>query len=168
MKWCVFLGMCLHALSSGLQFPTISLYKLDETQESVPHHCVEVLFMGFRPEARTEIDQWSKAFAQDRSSLPFTVMPVFPTFMATPLIRKPLLSLLDSYVPWAVRDHVGINFDGADWVAATLQIPPSELHSLHVFVVDTKGTVIWQGSGAPTSPTLTAMRRAVQAAQSSG
>ena len=163
VKWFVFLGICLHSLAAALQFPTISFYRLDETQEAVPHHCVEILFLGFRPEAKGEMSKWYEAFRHEQRLLPFTVMPVFPSLMATPLIRKPLLSLLDSYVPWAVRDHIGINFDGEAHVAATLQIAPSDVHSLHVFVVDTKGAIVWQGRGAPTHQTITAMKRAVQA-----
>lgn len=168
MKWLVGLLVCVHGLAVGFQFPHTSLYKLDETQDAVPHHCVETLFLGFSPEAKGELKRWYDTFRQERRLMPFTVMPVFPALMSTAVIRKPLLLLLDSYVPPHVRDHIGVIFNGADTVAASLHIPETELHALHVFVIDQKGDVLWHGCGGPTQQTISSMKQAVQAAQLSG
>jgi hypothetical protein len=166
----IFFADCvgIKPLETTFLFPNLSLYRLDGKQEKGLHQKLEVFFVGFRAAAKAELNRWYESFGNERNCVPFTVVPVFPSIMSNALIRKPLLLLLDAYVPHQVREHVGVVFESEKSIATTLRISDIELQKIHIFVVDKKGSVLWRGSGAPTLHTLASMKQIVQAAQLMG
>ena len=165
MRWVIAFLLLIKPLAATFSFPNLSLYRLDGKQENVLHQKLEVFFVGFRATAKAELNRWYKAFGHEKNCVPFTVVPVFPSIMSNTLIRKPLLLLLDAYVPRQVRDHVGVVFEGEKSIATTLHISDIELQKIHIFVVDKKGAILWRGSGEPTVHTLASMKQTLQAAQ---
>jgi hypothetical protein len=165
MRWVIALFLLIKPLEAAFSFPKFSLYRLDDSKENIPHHKLEVFFIGFRATAKVELNKWYETFRHERNCVSFTVVPVFPTIMSNILIRKPLFLLLEAYVPRQVREHVGVIFESERSVAATLRISDIELQKIHIFVVDKKGSILWRGSGEPTLRTLASMKQILQDAQ---
>ena len=158
----VAMGAFLDATPS---FPHLSLYSPEGKSSSLPSGKQEIVFIGRTRRARQSLISWYRIFkekAEQFPGLPVTVVPVFPSFMANRFLRAPLMILLSQHIPESVPAHVGVLFANLDEMASLFQMEGDEFEQLRIFLVDSGGSILWQGSGGPTASMIRQLTSCLQ------
>ena len=154
----LFLALCCSAALLGESvFPPLVLYTLRSEKKVLPNGKKGLVFMGWQGEARDTLTQWYNALRSRRvlaGSLALTVVPIFPPYMSHAVSRVPLMAVLRKVIPERFAGNIGVLFSTVEETASLFRQTKEDFLDLRTFLIDEKGSILWQAKGAPTAQTL--------------
>lgn len=149
----------------GFRFPEITAETLAETQKTLPDAALgapALIVVAFIREAQEQIDSWvtpiRKEF-QGEDAIRIYELPVIASAIWRPM-RRIIDGGMRSGIP--VRDHDSVMtiYHSASGLTGPLEIDDRSL--AYVYLIDSHGTIRWQGSGFAEVHTLYRLREMIR------
>jgi len=147
-----------------MQFPALSVRDLQGTEYVIPHGLPggpHVLVLAFQQWHQTLVDRWKPVLEDLAKRHPGTEVWEVPSISkAYRLFRAGIDGGMREGIPDVdIRRHTLTAYADLEALGRDLEIPSFD--TIHVFLVDCAGGVLWRASGEPTPEALAALDAAI-------